>query len=222
MIISNIKKRFFTSLILLILLILMYFYSYVLIISLILISLVSWIEFYGLIIKIYVKNKFIDKFKRFIYKALSLLFLSFVTFLIIIVEVKNPELKIIIIYSLLVSVMSDLGGMIIGKIFKGKKLTKISPNKTISGSIGAFIFSLLLVPLFYQKLFSYNFLSLIIVTLIISLTSQIGDLLISLIKRKAKVKDTSDLLPGHGGFLDRIDGILFAIPIGFLLFNLFL
>ena len=222
MIISNIKKRFFTSLILLILLILMYFYSYVLIISLILISLVSWIEFYGLIIKIYVKNKFIDKFKRFIYKALSLLFLSFVTFLIIIVEVKNPELKIIIIYSLLVSVMSDLGGMIIGKIFKGKKLTKISPNKTISGSIGAFIFSLLLVPLFYQKLFNYNFLSLIIITLIISLTSQIGDLLISLLKRKAKVKDTSDLLPGHGGFLDRIDGILFAIPIGFLLFNLFL
>ena len=200
----------------------MYFYSYVLIISLILISLVSWIEFYGLIIKIYVKNKFIDKFKRFIYKALSLLFLSFVTFLIIIVEVKNPELKIIIIYSLLVSVMSDLGGMIIGKIFKGKKLTKISPNKTISGSIGAFIFSLLLVPLFYQKLFNYNFLSLIIITLIISLTSQIGDLLISLLKRKAKVKDTSDLLPGHGGFLDRIDGILFAIPIGFLLFNLFL
>jgi len=222
MIISNIKKRFFTSLILLILLILMYFYFYVLIISLILISLVSWIEFYGLIIKIYVKNKFIDKFKRFIYKALSLLFLSFVTFLIIIVEVKNPELKIIIIYSLLVSVMSDLGGMIIGKIFKGKKLTKISPNKTISGSIGAFIFSLLLVPLFYQKLFNYNFLSLIIITLIISLTSQIGDLLISLLKRKAKVKDTSDLLPGHGGFLDRIDGILFAIPIGFLLFNLFL
>jgi phosphatidate cytidylyltransferase len=220
MIISNIKKRLLTSIILFLLLILMYFYSYILIISLIVISLVTWIEFYGLIIKIYVKNNFINKFKRFIFKVFSLLFLSFVTFLIVATEVKSPDMKIFIIYSLLVSILSDMGGMIIGKTLKGKKLTKISPNKTVSGSIGAFIFSLILVPFFDQNLSNHSVGTLIIITLLISLTSQIGDLFISLIKRKARVKDTSDLLPGHGGFLDRIDGILFAIPIGFLLFNL--
>ena len=220
MIISNIKKRLLTSIILFLLLILMYFYSYILIISLIVISLVTWIEFYGLIIKIYVKNNFINKFKRFIFKVFSLLFLSFVTFLIVATEVKSPDMKIFIIYSLLVSILSDMGGMIIGKTLKGKKLTKVSPNKTVSGSIGAFIFSLILVPFFDQNLSNHSVGTLIIITLLISLTSQIGDLFISLIKRKARVKDTSDLLPGHGGFLDRIDGILFAIPIGFLLFNL--
>ena len=220
MIISNIKKRLLTSIILFLLLILMYFYSYILIISLIVISLLTWIEFYGLIIKIYVKNNFINKFKRFIFKVFSLLFLSFVTFLIVATEVKSPDMKIFIIYSLLVSISSDMGGMIIGKTLKGKKLTKISPNKTVSGSIGAFIFSLILVPFFDQNLSNHSVGTLIIITLLISLTSQIGDLFISLIKRKARVKDTSDLLPGHGGFLDRIDGILFAIPIGFLLFNL--
>ena len=220
MISSNIKKRLLTSIMLFLLLILMYFYTYILIISLIVISLVTWIEFYGLIIKIYVKNNFVNKFKRFFFKALSLLFLSFVTFLIVVTEIKSTDMKIFIMYSLLVSISSDMGGMIMGKTLKGKKLTKISPNKTVSGSIGAFIFSLILVPFFDQSLFNHSVGTLIIITLLISLTSQIGDLFISLIKRKAKVKDTSDLLPGHGGFLDRIDGILFAIPIGFLLFNL--
>ena len=114
--------------------------------------------------------------------------------------------------------MSDIGGLVFGKIFKGKKLTKISPNKTISGSIGSFIFSMLLVPFFYKGLVDQNLLSLLLITIIISLTSQLGDLFISLLKRKAKVKDTSDLLPGHGGVLDRVDGIIFAIPLGIYLF----
>ena len=110
---------------------------------------------------------------------------------------------------------------IFGRFFKGKKLTKISPKKTISGSIGSFILSLLLIPFFYGELIKYNFLILITITILISLTSQLGDLFISYLKRKAKVKDTSNILPGHGGFLDRIDGIIFAIPIGVLLFNSF-
>ena len=113
--------------------------------------------------------------------------------------------------------MSDIGGLVVGKTFKGKKLTKISPNKTVSGSIGSFIFSLFLIPIFFEYLTNYDLLTLSIITLMISLTSQMGDLLISFLKRKAKVKNTSDLLPGHGGILDRIDGIIFSIPVGFLL-----
>ena len=130
-------------------------------------------------------------------------------------------LKIYILYSVLVAIFSDVGGLIIGKTFKGKKLTKISPNKTISGSVGSFFFSLLLIPLFMGQLTSFNFLILILITLLISLISQLGDLFISFLKRKAKVKNTSDILPGHGGFLDRVDGIIFAIPLGIMLLNTF-
>ena len=108
-----------------------------------------------------------------------------------------------------------------GKTFKGKKLTKISPNKTISGSIGSFVFSLILIPIFYLELAKYNPMILIFIILTISLTSQLGDLFISYLKRKANVKDTSDILPGHGGLLDRIDGIIIAIPVGILLFKFF-
>ena len=115
--------------------------------------------------------------------------------------------------------MSDIGGIAFGKFFKGKKLTKISPNKTISGSIGSFIFSFFLIPIFFSYLDTHNFLTIVLFTIIISLTSQLGDLLISFLKRKANVKDTSDLLPGHGGVLDRVDGIIFAIPTGLLIFT---
>ena len=114
--------------------------------------------------------------------------------------------------------MSDIGGLVFGKIFKGKKLTKISPNKTISGSVGSFIFSILLIPFFFKSLIDHNLLNILLITIIVSLISQLGDLFISYLKRKAKVKDTSDLLPGHGGVLDRIDGIIFAIPLGIYLF----
>jgi phosphatidate cytidylyltransferase len=153
--------------------------------------------------------------------SFSLLYLSLITLIALIINSKNSILEIFIIYSLLVSISSDIGGLVFGIIFKGKKLTKISPNKTISGSIGSFICPLSLIPFFFQNLINYSILSLLIITLLISLASQIGDLFISLLKRKAKVKDTSDLLPGHGGVLDRIDGILFSVPIGFLLFKLF-
>lgn len=218
---KELKKRLYTSVILFFLLMMMYFYSYVLIIGVILISIITWIEFYALVSKIFVKNKIKDKLLRFIYKTLSLLYLFILTFIILYVEAIRPDLKIIIIYSLLVSILSDLGGLIFGKIFKGPKLIKISPKKTISGSIGAFASSILLIPFFSVFLENYGFTLLIVITLLLSLTSQSGDLFISFVKRKAKVKNTSDLLPGHGGFLDRIDGIIFAIPVGFLLFKIF-
>ena len=132
----------------------------------------------------------------------------------------DTNYSLVIIYWILLSTfLSDIGGYVFGKTFKGKKLTKISPNKTISGSIGSFVFSLLLIPIFYNRLIVHDLLTLIILTITISLISQLGDLFISLLKRKAKVKNTSDILPGHGGLLDRVDGIIFAAPLGVLLLN---
>jgi len=188
------------------------------IIFLIIIAIISWIEFYALISKILKKNILKYKFFRFVYKALSLIYLSGLVYLIFAIESEYSNLKIYLLYSILVAILSDIGGLICGKIFKGKKLTKISPNKTISGSIGSFIFSTLLIPFFYKDQIDQTLVNLFLITIIISLISQLGDLFISLLKRKAKVKDTSDLLPGHGGILDRIDGIIFAIPFGIFLF----
>ena len=215
---SNIKKRILTSILLIALLVGMFFYSYIMIISLIIIAIISWIEFYALISKILKKNILKDKFFRFIYKVLSLIYLSGLVYLIFAIESEYSNLKIYLLYSVLVAVLSDIGGLVCGKIFKGKKLTKISPNKTISGSIGSFIFSTLIIPFFYKVQIDQTLVNLFLITIFISLTSQLGDLFISLLKRKAKVKDTSDLLPGHGGVLDRIDGIIFAIPLGIFLF----
>ena len=112
---------------------------------------------------------------------------------------------------------SDIGGYLFGKTFKGKKLTKISPNKTVIGLIGSFILSLfpyIIFSLIFDSfiLFNNNILYNIFLCLYLSLVCQMGDLFISYFKRLAKVKDTGKILPGHGGILDRIDGIIFAIP----------
>ena len=142
--------------------------------------------------------------------------------MLVYVGFTHESFKYLILYLFLICICSDIGGLIFGKIFKGKKLTKISPNKTISGSLGSFILSLILVPTFYSiinvKLVDLQ--DLILLAILVSFFCQIGDLFISLLKRKAKVKDTGKILPGHGGLLDRIDGMLFAIPIGMLLLQL--
>ena len=215
---SNIKKRIITSIFLISLLTLMFFYSYIMIIALIIIAIIAWIEFYALISKIFKKNETKHKIIRFLYKAISMFYLSALVYLIFVIESDYLNLKIYLLYSVLVAIMSDIGGLVSGKIFKGKKLTKISPNKTISGAIGSLIFSMVLIPYNYMYLFDESLLSIILITIIISTISQLGDLFISFLKRKAKVKDTSDILPGHGGILDRIDGIIFAIPVGIFLF----
>jgi len=215
---NEITKRIITSIVLLSILGLTYLYSFIMILSVILISIINWIEFYSLISKIFKKNNKKEKFLRFIIKGFSLGYLLFFSFVIFIIESNYQNLEIFLFFSIAVCIASDMGGLIIGKTIKGKKLTKISPNKTISGSVGSFIFSTTMIPLFKQFLDNNNIYLLILFTLIISLTSQLGDLFISFLKRKAKVKDTGDLLPGHGGFLDRVDGIIFAVPIGLLLF----
>ena len=127
------------------------------------------------------------------------------------------------IFLIIVCIFTDTGGYIFGKIFKGPRLTKVSPKKTYSGVIGSFLISLLfgLIYIKYlgQKgkiLLETDSIFIILLILFISLVSQIGDLIISYFKRKAKLKDTGKILPGHGGFLDRIDGIIFVMPITYL------
>ena len=217
---SELKKRILTSILLLLLLSAMYLYSFVMIGSLLIMAIIVWIEFYAMVSKIIKKNKFRDRLIRFMLKSGSLLYLSLFVYFVFIIESHLNDLKIYLLYSVLIAILSDIGGLIFGKTFKGKKLTKISPNKTISGSIGSFVLSIFLIPIFYNNLIIYDFLTLLILTIVISLTSQLGDLFISFLKRKANVKDTSDLLPGHGGLLDRVDGIIFAAPLGVFLLNL--
>ena len=184
---------------------------------LIVVSLISWLEFFNLTKKIYKKT----------FPKLTLLILSFLVLLLFTYsayKVRSEHGEIVIIFVLLICIFSDIGGYVVGKSVGGKKLTKISPNKTVSGSVGSFLFSLF--PIGIYGLFSiitnndiFRFAlenEVIIVCLTLSLTCQIGDLLISFFKRKAKVKDTGNILPGHGGILDRIDGIIFAVIISYL------
>ena len=209
-------KRFITSLLLLLLLALMNFYNYILIIALIIITLISWIEFNGLVLKIFNKNNFL----KITVKSLGLLYISSFSILIMFTKINNPDYIKLIMFPILISITSDLGGFFIGKILGGPKLSKISPNKTIAGSIGSFVLSFMLIPIFFLVITDYSLARVALFIFIISLVSQTGDLFISYLKRKANVEDTGDLLPGHGGFLDRIDGIIFAVPVGFLLFNI--
>jgi phosphatidate cytidylyltransferase len=204
---NELTKRILTSILLISLLISMFFYSYIFIVISIIFGVIIWVELNHLYIKIF-KSKYLKTFISF----LALIYIFYV-FWLSIVSFFSDDTKIILLYSTLICIVSDLGGFIFGKIFKGKKLTKISPNKTISGVFGAFIFSIILLILF-NLIEDINLIRYIILTLAVSSTSQLGDIFISYIKRKAKVKNTSNILPGHGGLLDRLDGIIFGIPLG--------
>ena len=123
----------------------------------------------------------------------------------------------IFLFVLLVCVSTDIGGYTFGNIFKGPKLTKISPNKTYSGMIGGYFLSIICSNLYVQEyaVFIQNDIELLTTVLLISSVSQFGDLLISYFKRISKIKNTGKLLPGHGGLLDRVDGIIFAVPFAY-------
>ena len=207
---SNLTKRIMTSLTLIFLVLIMFNINYFLVFSLLIIGTLSIIEFCSITKKIFT-NKFYFLFSNFFF--ISYIFL----FCILFFYFSNLiMLKIILFILLLGCVASDIGGYIIGNLIKGPKLTKISPNKTISGAIGSLIFtSLLILSLYY--FYTNNIKpSLLIVCLTTSIFCQLGDLFFSYLKRKSKIKDTGNFLPGHGGILDRVDGILFGIPIGFL------
>ena len=136
---------------------------------------------------------------------------------------QNSYEEFIII--LFICIFTDIGGYAFGKTFKGPKLTSYSPKKTISGLVGSYLLSLLLIPFFfYFNLYEKNFiLSKIMFVILISTVSQLGDIIISYFKRKSNLKDTGKIIPGHGGLLDRIDGMIFAFPFAYLIMltNLF-
>ncbi len=206
----NYKKRIITSLFLFLLIYLILNFNFILIYTLIILGTLSILEFFQ------ITNKIIKKKISFL--ITNFLFIFYISIFCILFFVFSNFLQLkIILFSLLIGcVASDIGGFIFGKIFKGPKLTKISPNKTISGSIGALIFTIVVIKssIFY---FTGGFgLMLIFVAIITSLFCQLGDLFFSFLKRKAKIKDTGSFLPGHGGVLDRLDGILLGLPVGYL------
>ena len=212
---NNLLNRIFTSMILFFIVYSAMINRHLLLMFITLIGFVVMIEVYRLIKVIFKDNNN----KILFFYLIPVIYLSiFFPQLYFFITSDNNN-KLIFIYLLLVCVMTDLGGYIFGKFFQGKKLTNISPNKTYSGLIGSYILSnIVFIYFFFKFNFSYSFL---IFTFIICSISQVGDLFISYLKRKAKVKDTGTLLPGHGGILDRIDGIIFALPIGINLMFLF-
>tara|TARA_B110000003_G_scaffold272080_1_gene307312 strand:+ start:717 stop:1364 length:648 start_codon:yes stop_codon:yes gene_type:complete len=126
------------------------------------------------------------------------------------------------LFVVIICISTDLGGYIFGKIFKGPKLIKISPKKTYSGMIGGYLLSIIFIKVFLeyeqnevQLVFKFK---LLIFILLISSISQLGDIIISYFKRLSKIKDTGRIIPGHGGLLDRIDGMIFAFPFSYILF----
>jgi phosphatidate cytidylyltransferase len=212
---DNFKKRLLTSIVLFSLLFLMFLNNYILGYFLIIFGIFSILEF-DKIVSIIFKKK---RIKQFLFNLLFIFYIS-IFCLIFFIFSFTFYVKILIFIILITCVASDLGGYIFGKVFKGPKLTKISPNKTIFGSIGSFVFSIIFASiLIYYFTNSFN-LKIILIGLITSLACQCGDLIISFLKRKSKLNDTGNFLPGHGGILDRIDGILLGIPIGFLILSL--
>ena len=207
----ELKRRIFTSLLLFSLLSLMMISNFLMGYFLLIISVVSFLEFSNILKKIIKKHFFIVLFN-----ILFVLYIFTISGLFFIISFIF-HLKIILFIILIICVFSDIGGFTIGKIIKGPKLTSISPNKTISGSIGAILFSSLSALMSLSFVIKEDTLSIIFIGFIISLSVQVGDLIFSYLKRKAKLKNTGNILPGHGGILDRIDGILLGLPIGFII-----
>ena len=208
---SEIYKRINTGLVLFLLLVLMFISKIAYLFFSICIFSLSFIEFTKLL-KLILKKKI---FKQFLINSVFAIYM-FLFLLIFINGLNDIHFKIILFIILLICISSDIGGIFFGKVLKGPKLTKISPNKTISGSLGSFIFSMLTSSIILGYIFNTELLNNIFLGFFVSLSVQIGDLFFSYLKRKASLKDTGNILPGHGGILDRIDGILVGIPIGLI------
>ena len=163
--------------------------------------------------------------RNIIFKLIGLIFLLQSFYFVYLFRVENFNTFLFVI---VICISTDLGGYFFGKFFKGPKLTKISPNKTYSGLIGGFLLSIFFSYLF-SNIFDLNFATkennfnvytYYFLILLTSLISQVGDLIISYFKRSSNIKDTGKIFPGHGGLLDRIDGMIFVFPSIYLILNL--
>tara|TARA_E500000178_G_scaffold8239_1_gene8160 strand:+ start:3424 stop:4080 length:657 start_codon:yes stop_codon:yes gene_type:complete len=191
--------------------------DYIFLSILFVIIILSWIEWIKIIEKI--KFKKIYRIVHIILFLIYLLIAFIVCFNVFVID------KYFFLSILMICVFSDIGGYVFGKTFGGRKLTKISPNKTISGSIGSFVLSYVgffLIYFYFNNLLfvRIELKALFFVPFFISSICQLGDLFISYYKRRAKIKNTGNIIPGHGGLLDRIDGTIFALPIGFIIISL--
>ena len=205
---GELNKRLITSFVLGVIFFFSILNEVILIFVLIIIFIQLYFEFYSLI------NKILSKKQKFLLFLISFLILIYIFIFILCIAInfldKQNNNFFILMMSISVCIASDIGGYVFGKFFKGKKLTSISPKKTYSGLFGAYILSVMSSYLIFYNFFSLNYI--ITFSVIVSTVSQSGDLFVSYLKRKAKLKDTGEFLPGHGGLLDRLDGILFAIP----------
>ena len=215
---SELYKRIISSLFLMCLVFLCALINEYIFLSILFIVLIlSWIEWIKIIEKISIKKVY--RIIHIIFFFIYLLLVFIICFNVFIID------KYFFLTILMICVFSDVGGYLFGKTFGGKKLTKISPNKTISGSIGSFILSYIgffTIYLYFSDLLFVRLQieALVFIPFFISLICQLGDLFISYYKRRAKIKNTGNLIPGHGGLLDRIDGSIFALPIGFIIISL--
>ena len=214
---SELNKRLITSFFLTITILVSFSNIIFLYVIIFLINLPVIDEFFKMIKKIHIK-----KISKFLTMLIVLIYMVYFSLVVIYFINQSFEVnKFKVLFLLIICISSDIGGYTFGKIIGGKKLTKISPKKTYSGLVGSLVLSVIFGYLFYissTDLILIN-LNIFLFIILISILSQAGDLLISYFKRKAKVKDTGSFLPGHGGVLDRIDGILLALPIGIFIIN---
>ena len=213
---SNLKKRIYTSLILFFLVFLIFRFNFILVYSLLILGIFSILEFLNISSKIFKKKIFkyslnlIFIFYVFLFSSLLIYFFNFF------------QLKILIFIILFGCISSDIGGYIVGNILKGPKLTKISPKKTIAGALGSILLTNLSTFILFFYLTGVSNLNIILIATITSISCQLGDLMFSFLKRKARVKDTGNFFPGHGGVLDRLDGILLGVPVGIIVTILYI
>ena len=180
--------------------------------------------FFCLLISLY-EWKIMSNKKKYQYLGYLFLLISFFTVYKIRNEVDQTGL-FNFLFILIVCISTDIGGFVFGKIFKGPKLTKISPSKTYAGVVGSYILAILSIKIISSYSFilidGNNSFDLIdgLIVLILSTVSQTGDIIVSYFKRLSNIKHTGKIIPGHGGILDRIDGMIFVYPF-FYIFNLF-
>ena len=215
MILNNFKKRILTGILLFFLIFLMFANKAVFIYTILVLGILSLIEFFKISKKIF-KQKI-----TFFLINISFIFFLFIFCLLILFLNNFVHLKIILFIILCGCIASDIGGFMIGKLIKGPKLTKISPGKTISGAVGSIIFTCITVSILMYYFTNNINIKVLIPSVILSISCQSGDLLFSFLKRKAKIKDSGKIFPGHGGVLDRLDSLFIGIPFGFISLILF-